>query len=189
VRKALTLPFTCLLAAAAASAGATSPAWARADARKAPIAPAITSQLVVVEKAKQHGLWRPYPDALFELAKRYQSAKLSQLGCDSAEQAAKIYDQQLELHHDLSEAVSDAAHGRAERAAARELGLARDTARFLAAQLAEQVGEPDRAVRNYLLVARSQPGEGLGIDAMAALKDLAWLASPLPQATASEHTP
>lgn len=123
-----------------------------------------------------------YPDALFALARAYRAGGKLHESHEAAESAASAYDTQLEMHHELSEALADPVHGRAERAAARKLGLARDDARYFAAQVAEQMGDVGLAIPDYVLVARSQPGEGLGLDAMAALKQLGWLASPLPSA-------
>lgn len=174
----MAIPLICLLAAA-------SPALAKPPARPAAVRPvpaAVAQQLAVVERERHRQTWRAYPDALFELARRYRTANRLAEALATAEQAAAAYDRQLELHHDLSEALSDPVRGRLERTAARELGLARDEARFWAAGVAEQQGRLDDAVNDYLLVVRSQPGEGRGLDAMAALKALGWLASPPPSA-------
>ena len=154
------------------------PVQARPHRHPAPPAlPApVVAQLAVVAKARQRALYRGYPDALAELAKRYRDAAMLPQAYQTAMQAAEAYDHQLELRHDLSEAVSDPVRGRAERSAAHDLGLGRDKARFFAAGVAEQQGQPDKAIEAYLLVVRSQPGEGLGLDALAALGRLGWLA-------------
>lgn len=161
------LPTLCLIAALAAPAQAAVPA-------------AVATARAHVAAAQKQRAMAVYPDALVEQAKACRAAGLLKEAHDAAEKAAGAYDAQLEMHHELSEALPDAPRGRGERAVARTLGLARDRARFLAAQIAEQSGDPGLAVPDYVLVARSQPEEALGMDAIAALKALGWLSSPMP---------
>jgi hypothetical protein len=151
-----------------------------AASKPAPQAPAVVAAQKQVQAEQKHKLRPAYPQALLAYAKALRAANQLKPAYDAAQQAAASFDGQLEMHRELSEAVSDANRGRAERTAARELGQQRDAARFLAAQIAEQMGDEDLAIPAYLLVVRSQPEEGLGLEAMAALKALGWLRSPAP---------
>lgn len=164
----LAVSFGCLLLAATVS-----PALAAA---KPSVSPAL---LAKVEQARKTRLRPAFPDALLELATAYRAAGRLKEAHAAAREAAGAYDAQLELHHELSEAVSDPVRGRAERAAAHELGQARDKARFLAAEIARQMGDENLAIPDYVLVARSQPEEALGRDALTALGQLGWLHAPL----------
>jgi hypothetical protein len=148
--------------------------------KPAPQPPAVAAAHKQVQAAEKTRLRPAYPQALVAYAKALRAANQLKAAYDTAQQAAGAFDAQLEMHRELSEAVSDANRGRAERTAARELGQQRDAARFLAAQIAEQMGDENLAIPAYLLVVRSQPDEGLGLEAMAALKALGWLRSPAP---------
>jgi tetratricopeptide (TPR) repeat protein len=148
--------------------------------KPAPVPAPVASAKKNVDTAAKTRLRPAYPEALLAYAKALRANNQLKPAYDAADQAAKAFDEQLELHRELSEAVADANRGRAERSAARELGQQRDAARFLAAQIAEQMGDENLAIPAYLLVVRSQPDEGLGLEALAALKALGWLRSPAP---------
>ncbi|MDB5096629.1 MAG: hypothetical protein JWM80_1050 [Cyanobacteria bacterium RYN_339] len=155
-------------------------ASSHAAAKPAPQPPAVVAAKKQADAAAKTSLRPAYPEALIAYAKALRAANQLKPAYDTAQQAAASFDAQLEMHRELSEAVTDANRGRAERAAARELGQQRDAARFLAGQIAEQMGDENLAIPAYLLVVRSQPDEGLGLEALAALKALGWLRSPVP---------
>ena len=95
-----------------------------------------------------------------------------------ARAAAQAFDAQVELHKTLSEALPTLADAKAERAAALALGLRRDEATFLAAELARALGDDDAAIQGYVHVVQSQADTPRGRSAYAALQALGWAAVP-----------
>lgn len=118
------------------------------------------------------------------LALRRRAARDWKGALAAAREAASAFDAQVELHKALSEALPALDDARAERATALTLGLRRDEAFELVAELAEATHDLDLAVRHYVMLVQSQADQPRGHAAYAALRRLRWAATPVPPSPA-----
>jgi hypothetical protein len=164
-------------------AAAAGPAPAVAPAR--PVGPQARAKAIAAQEARVKALaahrHRPaYAEALLALARLRREAGDARGALAGAREAAAAFDAQVELHKSLSDVLPTYDDARAERAAALALGLRRDEAFFLVAELAQATGDEATAVRHYVLLVQSQADQPRGREAYAALRRLGWAASPAP---------
>ncbi len=125
-------------------------------------------------------LFPAYAEDRMALAARRRAARDLKGALTAAREAAAAFDAQVELHKALSDALPVYDDARAERAAALALGLRRDEAFALVAELAEATFDLDLAVRHYVMLVQSQADQPRGRAAYEALHRLRWAASPVP---------
>lgn len=134
--------------------------------------PAIAAQQSAVAKAASAKLRPAYAQALLTLSRSYQKAGRLADAARTAQQAATAFDALVELHKGLSDALPDAGRATAERHLARDYGIRRDRATFLAAECARALGQDDAAIRAYARVVESEAELPLGqqaFDRLAAM--------------------
>lgn len=169
--------------------GAFSPMAQSAPAKGKPsVSPAIAEQQAVVARLAKSQLRAAYGEAQLELARRYKAAGQLHEALTAAQAASTAYDRQVEVHKDLSELILPYERARVERATAHDLGLQRDRANFLIAELARSLGDDDLAISHYVMVVQSQPDQPLGQDALAALTAMGFAAPPQPSPSASSES-
>jgi histidinol-phosphate/aromatic aminotransferase/cobyric acid decarboxylase-like protein len=142
------------------------------------VAPAIAEQLAEVQRLSQAQLRPAYAEAQLELARRYRTAGQLKAALVAAQAASEAFDRQVEVHKSLSELIAPYERARVERATAHDLGLQRDRANFLIAELARGLGQEDLAITHYVMVIQSQPDQPLGQDALEALAAMGFAAPP-----------
>lgn len=155
-----------------------------------PLLRAVVGALVVVGAAgfgptpagaaAEAAVFQKQAEEKLALAMKKRAARDPKGALAAAREAAAAFDAQVELHKALSDALPVYDDARAERAAALALGLRRDEAFALVAELAEATGDRALAVRHYVMLVQSQADQPRGREAYAALKRLGWAASPVP---------
>lgn len=168
----------------AAATGMARPAAATGMARPAE-AQAADQAAVDAQAARVKALTgqrhRPaYGEALIALAALKRRAGDTRGALAAAREAAAAFDAQVELHKALADTLPAYDEARAERRAALTLGLRRDDAFQLVAELAEATRDEALAIRHYVLLVQSQADQPRGREAYAALRRLGWAASPAP---------
>ncbi len=168
---------------AAAHACGVPAAWAASPvpSPRATLSP-LEAQAGKVRSLSREKFRPAFAEALMALARLKREAGERRGALHDAREAAAAFDTQVEMHKTLSEALRELKDAQAERSVALQLGLKRDEAFFLVAELAGEIGEIDTAIKHYVLVVQSQPDQPRGHEAYARLQGLGWTRPLAPSA-------